>query len=153
MVNRALAPPNPDPNAPPGPDGGADEDLGDDWNAFQTGFRADWDQTDSDRLTFQGDAYDGQVDRSAARMSFPTSFDRDIAETTRLSGANLLGRWTRTFSETSDMTWQVYYDNVRRLESNVKQADDTFDMDFQHRFALGTRQEIIWGTGLPLQHQ
>ena len=80
-------------------------------------------------------------------MSFPTSFDRNIAETTDLSGANLLGRWTHTFSETSDMIWQVYYDNVRRLEFNTEQADDTYDLDFQHRFALNDRQEIVWGLG------
>jgi iron complex outermembrane recepter protein len=142
-------PPPPGGGSPPPYPGGGTPDTGatDDWDMFRTGFRTDWNTAGDNRLTFQGDLYFGNVGMTASRLSFPVSFDQEPADITQDSGGNVLGRWTRTLSETSDMTLQVYYDKVRRMESNFKQVDDTYDMDFQHRFALDTRQEIIWGLG------
>jgi len=51
------------------------------------------------------------------------------------------------------MELQFYYDSHEReqteLVSNgtLVQLYETFDMDFQHRFGLGSRQEILWGLG------
>jgi iron complex outermembrane receptor protein len=143
----------PSPPHPPGGDlpapGGGTPDTGatDDWDMSRSGFRTDWETPDDDKLTFQGDLYYGEVGMTASRMSFPVSFDQEPADITQDSGGNLLGRWTRTLSETSDVSLQLYYDKVRRMESNFKQVDDSYDADFQHRFALDARQEIVWGLG------
>jgi iron complex outermembrane recepter protein len=42
---------------------------------------------------------------------------------------------------------QTYFDRTRRDSSVESEDRNTFDVDFQHRFALGDRQTITWGAG------
>ncbi len=63
------------------------------------------------------------------------------------SGGNVLGRWTHEFSETSALTLQTYYDYFTQEQVGSSETRGTFDFDAQHRFALGARQDIIWGLG------
>lgn len=107
-------------------------DAGDDWNMKQGGFRLDWD-SDGTVLTLQSDVYDGKP-------------NPDGDEVVSASGGNLLGRWQHTISEDSDFQLQMYYDRTRR-DFNNGFAEDlaTYDIDWQHRFALGSRHEVILG--------
>ena len=67
---------------------------------------------------------------------------------TDVKGGNLVGRWTRTLSDSSDLQVQAYYDRTHRSIPRIFKEDrDTFDVDFQHRFQLLERHEIIWGAG------
>jgi iron complex outermembrane receptor protein len=63
------------------------------------------------------------------------------------SGGNLLGRWSHEFSDTSSLTAQAYFDHFSPEQLGVKYSADTIDFDAQHRFALGSRNDIIWGLG------
>ncbi|MGH7940020.1 MAG: TonB-dependent receptor plug domain-containing protein, partial [Limisphaerales bacterium] len=64
------------------------------------------------------------------------------------SGANVLGRWTHTVSDTSNFKLQMYYDYTARYAANVfDEARNTFDLDFKHEFSLGARNSIDWGLG------
>src|SRR5208282_4598316 len=61
--------------------------------------------------------------------------------------AHILGRWTRDFKDDSQIQVLAYYDynnlttaNDARI-TNVGQAD----VEFQHRFHLGSVNEITWG--------
>jgi len=45
------------------------------------------------------------------------------------------------------MELQLYYDRKERDTDPIGIFIDTFDVDFQHRFSLSERQEIIWGLG------
>jgi iron complex outermembrane receptor protein len=121
----------------------------DDWRGLQAGFRTDRD-TGEDAFTIQGDAYD------AREGAF---FNRDFTPGTLpggprpvdidLSGANLLGRWTRRGDCGSEMTLQGYLDHTQRdIPETFGERRDTLDLDFQHYFAAGERQEIVWGAGL-----
>ena len=121
----------------------------DDWRMGRGGFRVDWDpeQSQTDHLTFQGDYYGGRAGHDLTLPTLDSPFtERDIRDSV-LSGANVLGRWTHTFDEESDWALQLYYDRVRRDQRLVFEKIDTFDIDFQHRFPLGSRQRIIWGLG------
>ena len=105
------------------------------WRLSQGGFRVDWTAAADDLLTLQGDLYDGTIGQ-------PTADD------VRVEGANLLGRWTRTLSEKSSLTLQWYYDHTyRRIPGTFAEDVDTYDVDFQHRFPLGERHDIVWGLG------
>ena len=119
----------------------------DDWQKGQGGFRADWDLNKDNNLTFQGDIYEG---RSGVRMrvsSFTAPFSAFVASDADVSGMNLLGRWRRSLSESSDLTLQVYYDRTFRREPRFHEERNTVDFDFQHRFKLTAQQELIWGLG------
>jgi iron complex outermembrane receptor protein len=65
-----------------------------------------------------------------------------------MSGGNVLGRWSRTLAENSDVKLQVYYDRTHRsIPGSFTQSLDTYDVDFQHRFPLGRQHDIVWGVG------
>ena len=110
----------------------------DKWDAIQGGFRLDWDPTPNDLLTFQGDYYDGET-----HSTLVTGADDQDDH----SGGNLLARWTRTFSETSDLSAQFYYDRTERNLALLNQNLDTVDLEFQHRFRLRDWHDLIWGVG------
>ncbi len=124
-------------------------EAADDWNAFRGGFRFDSQVNSKDTLTVQGDAYSGTEGQTNQEFNFTSPNYRTITdEDTTFSGGNLLLRWERTLSATSDLALQTYYDRTERNEKALtKESRDTIDLDFQHRFALGQRQEIVWGLG------
>ena len=105
----------------------------DSWHDGQVGFRMDYDGVPGDVLTLQGDAYKGDISQG------PT-------DDTRVSGSNVLGRWTRAFADNSDVKVQVYFDRThRRIPGSFTQDIDTYDVDFQHRRPLGTAHDFVWG--------
>src|SRR5262249_44080961 len=67
-----------------------------------------------------------------------------------IRGGNLLGRWSHTLSSTSEMRLQMYYDRTVRNMDIFKEDRHNFDLDFQHRFPLGGRHDIVWGMGYRL---
>ncbi|HKB56021.1 MAG TPA: TonB-dependent receptor [Lacunisphaera sp.] len=109
-----------------------------DWRMSQGGFRVDWDAAADNHLTLQGDVYDGHLGQ-------PGAADVDV------SGGNLLGRWSRTLSDKSNLSLQWYYDRThRRIPGTFAEDLGTYDIDFQHRFPLGDRHDLIWGAGYRL---
>ncbi len=115
------------------------------WRQARAGFRIDAQGTARDNLTLQGDFYNG----SENYTHFPD---------TQVSGGNLLGRW----SEDADMSLQAYIDRTHLSlptsalafapAGEVKDDLTTYDVDFQHRFALGARHRFIWGLGYRRTH-
>ena len=68
-----------------------------------------------------------------------------------MDGQNLLGRWTHTISDTSDLTVQTYFDRTwRDISGSFAEDLKTYDFDFQFHFALGQRQSVTWGAGYRL---
>jgi iron complex outermembrane receptor protein len=65
----------------------------------------------------------------------------------QLSGGNILGRWNHTFSSRSDTTLQFYFDDYDRSGPESDETRRTIDFDFNHHFAWGTRQDVVWGAG------
>jgi iron complex outermembrane receptor protein len=107
-------------------------DQRDDWEMSQGGFRMDYYPGTADTLTFQSDFYE--------------TFEGRPRET-ELNGENVLGRWTHTISQDNELSLQTYFDRTWREFPTQNFAEEliTYDVDFQHRFPLGSRQAIIWG--------
>jgi len=103
-------------------------DATNDWGMGQGGFRMDWDASEVNLLTLQGDLYDGRIAQPA---------NDDIS----VSGGNLIGRWSHTVSELSDFKLQLYYDRTYRdIPGTFSEGLNTYDLDFQYRFPIGERQ-------------
>jgi iron complex outermembrane receptor protein len=62
----------------------------------------------------------------------------------RPSGGNILGRWRHTIDTDSDFELRAYYDHTHRDDPSFRDDLDTYDLDFQHRFALPA-QQVTWG--------
>ena len=112
------------------------------------GFRLDWEPSDANTLTFQGDYYSGEWGGKVFRSSFtpvPGVYPSDFRSNT--DGGNLLARWTHRSSDDSEMSWQVFYDADDRGFGIGREQRGTLDFDAQHRFRVGERHEFVWGGG------
>ncbi len=119
----------------------------DDWDIARGGFRMEWTPTESDKLTLQGDGYDGDAGMSFTGLTGLSPTLRTFNSDQQIHGWNALGRWSHTFSETQDASVQIYYDRTDRAAPLIKEIRHTYDFEFQHRFALPFNQEVIWGGG------
>jgi iron complex outermembrane receptor protein len=131
------------------PDG---SDASDSWRMGQGGFRMDDEANAENHLTLQGDFYSGDE-------------DEETGGNARVNGNNVLGRWSHTVSDDSDMSLQLYYDRTHLsdpIPANATTGEpagiltddlDTYDLDFQHRFLLGQRNHIVWGLGYRFTHE
>ena len=114
------------------------KDARDSWDMSQGGLRMDWYPTEDNTVTVQGDSYAG------SELNTPTG-------TTFVDGQNLLGRWTHTISDTSDLSAQAYFDRTwRDISQSAADELKTYDLDFQFRFGWGSRQSITVGAGYRL---
>ncbi len=118
------------------------------WRMQQGGFRVDAEASPQSNFTLQGDVYGSDVNVATGGLG-------------HASGSNVLGRWSRTFAEGSDMSLQLYYDRTHLADpisnpfgtAKVLVDDlDTYDLDFQRRFRAGDRQSIVWGFGYRFTH-
>jgi iron complex outermembrane receptor protein len=130
-------------------------DANDSWDAVRGGFKIDWKATIKDSFTLQGDIYDGDSGNLEDFVAPPPLTPIDNTKNDRkFFGGNLLARFKHTFSDTSDLALQLYFDRtVDRFEYVDVNSDNrktgaeinTYDLDFQHRFSLGNRNKITWG--------
>jgi len=121
-------------------------DAHDRWKAARVGFRMDIKPTAVDTLQLQGDIYHENFDQTTGNVRAPRFIW--IAEQGRARGANLLARWRRAFSESSQLDVTFYYDHTHRM--SVEGSEDhlaTYDLDLQHHFKLSDSQDFVWGLG------
>ncbi len=108
----------------------------------------DYDASRSDAMTLQGNYYNGKTE-TLMPSQIPTEPYSLPCNAAHVTGENILYRWKHTIDEDSDWTFQTYYDRFQQHFFDPGQGldHDVFDLDFQHRFPLGNRNEIIWGFG------
>jgi len=128
------------------------DSAGDDWDKVQGGFRLDSQLNPKDALTFQGDIYQSNINQSSIYSQIAPPFFLTQNDKTRATGGNLLSRLQHTFSPTSNYQLQFYYDSYTRDESALFESRDTLDLDFQHRFNLLDRNDIVWGANYRFGH-
>lgn len=126
----------------PGPDG---QEGADGWHLLRGGFRADSHLSTKDTLMVQGDVYAGEEGNSVTVLPAITSPGPQIVDVSvPLSGGVIQSAWNHTFSARSDTTLQISFDRYKRDEQLIEQRK-TFEIDFQHHFVWGTRQDMVWG--------
>lgn len=123
-------------------------DAHDEWQITNGGFRLDGDVGLQNSWTLQGDLYHGDNDQRIDTFWTRTPpYLLQVFDRLDTNGCNLLSRWQHTFSEKSSWTLQTYYDFTNRDEKYLEQTNHTFDIDFQHRFQVQSRHDIVWGIG------
>jgi iron complex outermembrane recepter protein len=126
------------------PDG---EDF-DTWTAGQTGFRLDWAKNERDQITFQGDLYDQAAGERVTATTYNPPASNIVDGLARLSGGNIMARWTRSMGQDRDFQLQAYYDRTNRHEPNFGDLRNTFDVDTLFRMPLGGGNRISFGGGI-----
>lgn len=98
----------------------------------QLGFRVDLGPP-SDKLTLQGDIFDG-----GRYPSFPIA--------PKISGANLLARWEHALADGSPFKLQAYVDRTSRDETTTfRNQEDTAEVQFTHEPVLDGDHSLLWG--------
>lgn len=101
----------------------------------QGGIRVDSTPFEGNRLTLQGDVYGN-------------TFGVNGRPDARSSGANVLGRWTRTFASNAELQVQTYFDYGRRdIPRQFQEKRATYDLDMQHHFGISEKHSLVVGGG------
>jgi iron complex outermembrane receptor protein len=122
----------------------------DDWHMALGGFRLDSKTSLSDRIRIQGDFYSGEkVVEFVDAFTIGTLPAGVSVGDSDVSGGNVMAEWQRTVDERSDFKLLFYYDHTyRSIPNTYTETRDTLDLDFQHHFAIGTRNDVLWGAGI-----
>jgi iron complex outermembrane receptor protein len=123
------------------------QNTADAWNAIRGGFRMDWEPTAENNFTLQGDYYSLNAGETIDETTLTPPFVNRVNFVDDDTGGNVLGRWTHNYSDTSQLSLQMFYDRSEQGDAPIVIKNNTYDFDLQHRFALGSRQEIVWGAG------
>lgn len=124
-------------------------DAHDAWSDASGGARLNWRSTERDAVTIQGDLIRSDADRKDLRPMASAPYFFTNLETETTDNGNVLGRWSRQVSGSSNFALQAYWDRFRR-ESDGGLFDvriDNVDVDFQHEFTQGRRNTIVYGGG------
>lgn len=118
----------------------------DGWTLEHGGFRADWTLGSRDSLSIEGDLFhsSGQGTTTFTTSLTPLVFSPVPGSLTN-SGGNLLVHWRRTFSPRSEIILIGYFDRVATNTSFINGTVNTYDVEFQHHFAIGNRNDFVWG--------
>jgi len=115
------------------------------WDMGRIGGRVDWRASNVDLLRFTAEAYSGQQGENYTFNSVTPPYSQNDNVTTDPRGGFLNINWNRALSETSDISVQLYYEQVDRRGLPPEETRDTQSFDFQHHFLAGSRNDIIWG--------
>jgi len=113
----------------------------------QGGTRLDWNPSDENQVTLQGDFFRDRFVESQDYAILSPPYVQSFNQANYDSGGNVLGRWTHDFSDSSSLAIQTYYDRFKEEQAGAIETANTLDFDAQHRFLLGNRNDITWGLG------
>ncbi len=117
------------------------------WNALRGGFRMDWEPSERDAVTLQGDLYQNHTGGTVTTHSLQPPFSGSSDYRAEAAGGNVLARWKRVLSERSETEVQIFFDRAQNPGASYTEAVDTYDLEFQHRVKLGSRHDMQWGLG------
>lgn len=122
-------------------DGSSAQDSG---YAQRAGGRLDWKASNTNQFSFQGNLYRNPEQQRIDFGYSPTSY---LVSPVYGAGGYLLGRLEHA-AGSSDLALQASYSDERRNEIGMKLNMQELDLDFQHHFLAGPRNEIVWGTDI-----
>ena len=123
--------------------GPSDDNL----SMLRAGFRIDSALNSRNQLTVSGEFYSGQDNSVWQQAVIGQPIALQYQNPTNLLGGFGLGEWKHAFSNGSDSILRVYYEKHQRSGLDIDLQRDTYDVDFQHNFSVGSRQQITWGLG------
>jgi iron complex outermembrane recepter protein len=121
------------------------DDAYDAWNQGRCGMRTDWTPSHDDFITFQGDYYNGYSGEHDVLAQFAPPYYRFANQNVHVSGDNVLMNWKHVYDEQTDWDAKVYYDQTQRHWQMATVDRNIFDFDFQQRFPIGERHDVVCG--------
>jgi iron complex outermembrane receptor protein len=120
----------------------------DDWRMGQVGFRVDWNKTERDTITIQGDMYTTKAGQQIQLSSYNPPANPAVEGNGYFSGQNLMATWRRLLKSGGDIQLRTFYDRTDRHDLNYGEIRNTVDVDFIQHKPVGWRNELSWGVGV-----
>jgi len=124
----------------------------DDWYGLATGFRADIYPLEDDVLTLGMGYHEGQYGSSAQFPRLDQGIMERVPADFLVDDWHALAQWRHSFSETSELQAQVFYDwmsyNTAPRSGNdldLLVEHGTTDVDVQHSVQIGERHNLVYG--------
>ncbi len=122
------------------------------WHNARGGFRLDH-ARGIDHFTLQGDLFYNSIGDRLDKSQLSAPIIQIESSRGHSKGGNIRLRWDRTYSEKSSIMLQTYYDRTDfKLLTSSQFKTESFDIDFQQRFPLFDRHDLIWGANYRLYH-
>jgi iron complex outermembrane receptor protein len=118
----------------------------DGWHGPHGGFRTDWDLSQSDTLSVQGDLM-GTAGGESVYAVFPNiPLATNLNEPLTNATGDIMARWEHTLANGSHISLQAYTDYIHRFgDEGIDQYYRTTDVEFQHHLSIGARHDVVWG--------
>jgi iron complex outermembrane receptor protein len=125
------------------------EDAHDSFESYRMGMRVDSHLSEQNSLSFQAEAFSGEADFSSRLSGFLTPpFVRQSEETEDFQGGHAMLNYRHTFSPTSMVDFNIYYDGYSRDLVVVEEERDTINLEIQHHAIPLNDHDIVWGAGV-----
>ncbi|MGB2624289.1 MAG: TonB-dependent receptor [Candidatus Acidiferrum sp.] len=122
---------------------------GDDgWHALRGGFRTDSTFSSKDSLTLEGNLYterEGELAYFLPSITSPGLIT--IPDEITSAGGFIQANWKHRYSDREDSGLQISFTHYTRDDPLEAEVRSTLYVDYQHHFAWGGRQDVIWGVG------
>lgn len=120
----------------------------DGWHALRGGFRTDSNLTSKDALTLEGDLYterEGELAYFLPSLTSPGLIT--LPDHVTSAGGFIQANWKHQYSDRADSELQISFTHYTRDDPLEPEERSTLYADYQHHFAWGARQDLIWGVG------
>ncbi len=125
----------------------------DEWEDLRGGVRADGEVGTAQRWSVQAEVY-----RAGAEIAYADATRRVLGaedvlglpvvrDRVRTRGGWALGTWTHVSPGLSELTVRWYLDRTVRVEPQLTETRDTWDLDLKYRFSFGSIHDVQWGVG------
>lgn len=127
-----------------GSDGG---DGSDDWRSAQAGFRMDLDGADGDAWHVQGATSTSVVGDTFLQPSITAPYSTRLSDDATVTSSFVMGSWGQDLGPRDRVELRTSFQSERFDDPRISQERNTIDVEAQHRVAVGTRHDIVWGVG------
>ena len=111
-------------------------------------FRLDWKLAASDDLTILAQGYASSLGHPTISPS-PANLNPPEVDVQEVSSAwSVLGRWDHQVSERSSFELQAAVSETNSGDANLPTQFVIAALDFHHRIALGSRNDLVWGVSI-----
>ncbi len=125
-------------------------DASDNWRRAQGGFRIEGKANDRAEWTVQGDLLRNKEENLVSpNWLAHAPYLSSLYDNATVTRSNLLGRWHQDMGQGRALTLQSYIDlsSYDMEKDRFKQVFNSFDLDLQYETPLGSRQNLVLGTG------
>ncbi|NOY45446.1 MAG: TonB-dependent receptor [Deltaproteobacteria bacterium] len=125
----------------------------DEWEDLRGGVRADGEVGAAQKWSVQTEVYRGGAEIAYADATRRVLGAEDvlglpvIRDRVRTRGGWVLGTWTHVSPSLSELTVRTYLDRTVRVEPQLTETRDTWDLDLKYRFSFGNIHDVQWGVG------